>query len=303
MVDASADVIALATADKLSAGSPYVVAPVGELTHIVAEAAAPDELLEPYRAARRQRDPRMTAALGHHRRLRRQRRRDRHLGRADPVGAGALRPLQERDGARARRDGPRGHPRLPARRPGDRAPRLGADRLGRRDRLRARGQPAGARSAPAARRARAGRARRRERDPGRGDEQPRREGREGPGPADHVLAARRLGVRRHGRGGVRGGVRRARARPADHRGDQLAADALPARRDRQPDRPRLGRRGRGDAGLHPAVARRRAAGRPVPARDGDRGRDGRLGRPLPAPATSARARRSRRSRTRSSPPA
>jgi DeoR/GlpR family transcriptional regulator of sugar metabolism len=50
MVHASADVIALATADKLSAGSPYVVAPVGELTHIVAEAAAPDELLEPYRA-------------------------------------------------------------------------------------------------------------------------------------------------------------------------------------------------------------------------------------------------------------
>ena len=36
-------------------------------------------------------------------------------------------------------------------------------------------------------------------------------------PADHVLAARRLGVRRHGRGGVRGGVRRARARSARSR--------------------------------------------------------------------------------------
>jgi DeoR/GlpR family transcriptional regulator of sugar metabolism len=51
MVAASADVIALATTDKLSAGSPYLVAPVSELTHVVAEAAAPDALLDPYRAA------------------------------------------------------------------------------------------------------------------------------------------------------------------------------------------------------------------------------------------------------------
>jgi DeoR/GlpR family transcriptional regulator of sugar metabolism len=50
MVEASADVIALATSDKLRAGSPYLVAPVAELTHVVAEAAAPDELLDPYRA-------------------------------------------------------------------------------------------------------------------------------------------------------------------------------------------------------------------------------------------------------------
>jgi DeoR/GlpR family transcriptional regulator of sugar metabolism len=50
MVEASADVIALATADKLSAGSAYVVAPVAALTHVVADAAAPDELLDPYRA-------------------------------------------------------------------------------------------------------------------------------------------------------------------------------------------------------------------------------------------------------------
>ena len=50
MVAASADVIALATADKLSAGSAYLVAPVAELTHVVADAAAPDELLDPYRA-------------------------------------------------------------------------------------------------------------------------------------------------------------------------------------------------------------------------------------------------------------
>ena len=50
MVEASADVIALATADKLQAGSAYLVAPVAELTHVVAEAAAPDALLDPYRA-------------------------------------------------------------------------------------------------------------------------------------------------------------------------------------------------------------------------------------------------------------
>jgi DeoR/GlpR family transcriptional regulator of sugar metabolism len=50
MVDAAADVIALATSDKLRAASAYSVAPVAELTHIVAEAAAPDELLAPYRA-------------------------------------------------------------------------------------------------------------------------------------------------------------------------------------------------------------------------------------------------------------
>ena len=50
MAAVAADVIALATADKLRAGSPYMVAPVAELTHIVAEAAAPDDLLEPYRA-------------------------------------------------------------------------------------------------------------------------------------------------------------------------------------------------------------------------------------------------------------
>jgi DeoR/GlpR family transcriptional regulator of sugar metabolism len=50
MVEASADVIALATADKLAAAGPYLVAPVSELTHVVAEAAAPDALLDAYRA-------------------------------------------------------------------------------------------------------------------------------------------------------------------------------------------------------------------------------------------------------------
>jgi DeoR/GlpR family transcriptional regulator of sugar metabolism len=50
MVEGSADVIALATSDKLRAASAYLVAPVTELTHVVAEAGAPDELLDPYRA-------------------------------------------------------------------------------------------------------------------------------------------------------------------------------------------------------------------------------------------------------------
>jgi DeoR/GlpR family transcriptional regulator of sugar metabolism len=50
MIAAAADVIALATSDKLRAGSPYVVAPVAALTHVVAETAAPDKLLDPYRA-------------------------------------------------------------------------------------------------------------------------------------------------------------------------------------------------------------------------------------------------------------
>lgn len=41
---------ALATADKLRAGNPYLVAPVAELTQLVAEPGAADELLDPYRA-------------------------------------------------------------------------------------------------------------------------------------------------------------------------------------------------------------------------------------------------------------
>ena len=50
MVDASADVIALPTADKVRAGSAYRGARVAELTQVGAEARAPDELLDPYRA-------------------------------------------------------------------------------------------------------------------------------------------------------------------------------------------------------------------------------------------------------------
>jgi DeoR/GlpR family transcriptional regulator of sugar metabolism len=49
MVAASGDVIALATADKLSTASPWLVAPVAELTHLVTDAG--EELTAGYAAA------------------------------------------------------------------------------------------------------------------------------------------------------------------------------------------------------------------------------------------------------------
>jgi DeoR/GlpR family transcriptional regulator of sugar metabolism len=49
MVDASAEVIALATADKLRTASPWIVAPLSGLTHLVTDAEP--ELTDPYRAA------------------------------------------------------------------------------------------------------------------------------------------------------------------------------------------------------------------------------------------------------------
>ena len=60
MVEASADVIALATSDKLRAGSPYLVAPVAELTHVVAEAGRARRAARPLPRARRDGDARMT---------------------------------------------------------------------------------------------------------------------------------------------------------------------------------------------------------------------------------------------------
>jgi DeoR/GlpR family transcriptional regulator of sugar metabolism len=50
MVRAAGEVIAPATSDKLRAASAYLVAPVQEVTHLVAEPDAPDDLLDPYRA-------------------------------------------------------------------------------------------------------------------------------------------------------------------------------------------------------------------------------------------------------------
>jgi DeoR/GlpR family transcriptional regulator of sugar metabolism len=49
MVEASAEVIALATADKLQTASPWIVAPLSGLTHLVTDAEA--ELTAPYRDA------------------------------------------------------------------------------------------------------------------------------------------------------------------------------------------------------------------------------------------------------------
>ena len=60
-------------------------------------------------------------------------------------------------------------------------------------------------------------------------------------------------------------------------------------------RRRLGGGGRRHAGLHAALARRRAAGDHLPARHGHRGRDGRLGRAVPAPGPG-RERRAGRAR-------
>ena len=53
MVAAAADVIALATSDKLRAGSAYLVAPVAELTHLVAQAGAPRRAPRPLPRPRR----------------------------------------------------------------------------------------------------------------------------------------------------------------------------------------------------------------------------------------------------------
>jgi DeoR/GlpR family transcriptional regulator of sugar metabolism len=49
MVQASAEVIALATADKLQTASPWVVAPVADLTHLVTDAG--EDVTAPYAAA------------------------------------------------------------------------------------------------------------------------------------------------------------------------------------------------------------------------------------------------------------
>jgi DeoR/GlpR family transcriptional regulator of sugar metabolism len=50
MVLSAGEVIAPATSDKLRAASAYLVAPVHEVTHLVAEPGATDDLLDPYRA-------------------------------------------------------------------------------------------------------------------------------------------------------------------------------------------------------------------------------------------------------------
>jgi DeoR/GlpR family transcriptional regulator of sugar metabolism len=51
MVASAAEVVALASAEKLGTAAPYVVGPLGDLTHLVTERSVPDDTLVPYRAA------------------------------------------------------------------------------------------------------------------------------------------------------------------------------------------------------------------------------------------------------------
>ncbi len=50
MIAGSADVVAVATADKVGAAGPYRLAPMSSLTHIVTERQVPEAALAPYRA-------------------------------------------------------------------------------------------------------------------------------------------------------------------------------------------------------------------------------------------------------------
>lgn len=50
MVENSAEVAALATVDKLGTGAPYTVAPISDLTYIVTEPDATEDMLQPYSA-------------------------------------------------------------------------------------------------------------------------------------------------------------------------------------------------------------------------------------------------------------
>jgi DeoR/GlpR family transcriptional regulator of sugar metabolism len=51
MVNVSTDVLALAAVEKLGTASPYVVAPIMSLTHLITELEASEELILPYREA------------------------------------------------------------------------------------------------------------------------------------------------------------------------------------------------------------------------------------------------------------
>jgi DeoR/GlpR family transcriptional regulator of sugar metabolism len=51
MIQSAAEVIGLATADKLGTSSPFVVAPISELTHLIIDRAVATEAVAPYEAA------------------------------------------------------------------------------------------------------------------------------------------------------------------------------------------------------------------------------------------------------------
>ncbi len=50
MIAGSAEVVALAPAEKLGSAAPYIVGPLSDLTHLVTERSVPNEALAPYRA-------------------------------------------------------------------------------------------------------------------------------------------------------------------------------------------------------------------------------------------------------------
>lgn len=50
MIASSAEVVALASLEKLGTAATYTVGPLSDLTHLVTEPGVPNELLEPYRA-------------------------------------------------------------------------------------------------------------------------------------------------------------------------------------------------------------------------------------------------------------
>lgn len=51
MIAQAAEVVALASQDKLGTAAPYHIGPITELTHLVTETAVPETILTPYRAA------------------------------------------------------------------------------------------------------------------------------------------------------------------------------------------------------------------------------------------------------------
>ena len=51
MIASAAEVVALASAEKLGTAASYIVGPISDLTHLVTERSVPNEVLVPYRAA------------------------------------------------------------------------------------------------------------------------------------------------------------------------------------------------------------------------------------------------------------
>ena len=50
MIASAAEVVAVASAEKLGTAAPYIVGPLSDLTHLVTERSVSKEVLAPYRA-------------------------------------------------------------------------------------------------------------------------------------------------------------------------------------------------------------------------------------------------------------